>query len=73
MMCNVGTICDMNMQTRPEYDDAMLCMCVCVCTQGMLGAFVDFIKERKTVPLEDLAAHFGLGVQVCYPGTFKQE
>lgn len=31
-MCNVGTICDMNMQTRPEYDDAMLCMCVCVYT-----------------------------------------
>ncbi len=49
------------------------CACVCVCTQGMLGAFVDFIKERKTVPLEDLAAHFGLRVQVCYPGTFKQE
>ncbi len=35
--------------------------------QGMLGAFVDFIKERKTVALEDLAAQFGLRVQVCYP------
>lgn len=31
--------------------------------QGMLGAFVDFIKERKTVALEDLAAQFGLRVQ----------
>ncbi len=41
--------------------------------QGMLGAFVDFIKERKTVPLEDLAAHFGLRVQVCYPGMFGHE
>ena len=41
--------------------------------QGMLGAFVDFIKERKTVALEDLAAEFGLRVQVCHPGMFKQE
>lgn len=31
--------------------------------QGQLGAFVDFIKERKTVALEDLAAEFGLRVQ----------
>ncbi|KAA6421601.1 MAG: DDRGK domain-containing 1-like [Trebouxia sp. A1-2] len=31
--------------------------------QGMLGAFVEFIKERKTVALEDLAAEFGLRVQ----------
>ena len=34
--------------------------------QGKLGAFVDFIKERKTVALEDLAAEFGLRVQVTY-------
>ena len=33
--------------------------------QGMMGAFVDFIKERKTVALEELAAEFGLRVQVC--------
>ena len=31
----------------------------------MLVAFVNFIKERKTVALEDLAAEFGLRVQVC--------
>lgn len=31
--------------------------------QGMMGAFVDFIKERKTVALEELAAEFGLRVQ----------
>ena len=31
--------------------------------QGLLGAFVDYIKERKTVALEDLAAEFGLRVQ----------
>ena len=34
--------------------------------QGKLGAFVDFIKERKTVALEDLAAEFGLRVQVTH-------
>ena len=34
--------------------------------QGKLGAFVDFIKERKTVALEDLAAEFGLRVQVAH-------
>ena len=28
--------------------------------QGLLGRFVDFVKERKTVPLEELAAEFGL-------------
>ena len=28
--------------------------------QGLLGRFVDFIKERKTVQLEELAAEFGL-------------
>lgn len=39
----------------------------------MLGAFVDFIKERKTVALEDLAAQFGLRVQVCYLGKIRQE
>ncbi len=33
--------------------------------QGLLVAFVNFIKERKTVALEDLAAEFGLRVQVC--------
>ena len=32
--------------------------------QGLLTAFVDHIKDRKTVVLEDLAAHFGLRVQV---------
>lgn len=32
--------------------------------QGLLGAFVDYIKERKTVGLEELAAEFGLRVQV---------
>lgn len=39
---------------------------VLMCVQGQLGAFVDFIKERKTVALEDLAAEFGLRVQVGY-------
>lgn len=28
--------------------------------QGLLGRFVDYVKERKTVPLEELAAEFGL-------------
>ena len=32
--------------------------------QGLLQAFVDYIRERKTVVLEDLAADFGLRVQV---------
>ena len=36
-----------------------------ILVQGMLGAFVEFIKERKTVALEELAAEFGLRVQVC--------
>ncbi len=45
----------------------------CVRVQGMLGAFVDFIKERKTVALEDLAAEFGLRVQVCYPSMSRQK
>ncbi|KAL3157299.1 hypothetical protein ABBQ38_001529 [Trebouxia sp. C0009 RCD-2024] len=31
--------------------------------QGLLGQFVDYIKERKSVALEDLAAQFGLRVQ----------
>ena len=35
------------------------------CCQGMLTAFVEYIKDRKTVVLEDLAAHFNLRVQVC--------
>lgn len=29
-----------------------------------MGQFVEYIKERKSVPLEDLAAQFGLRVQV---------
>lgn len=32
--------------------------------QGLLSAFVEYIKDRKTVVLEDLAAHFSLRVQV---------
>lgn len=32
--------------------------------QGLLAAFVDYIKQRKTVGLEELAAEFGLRVQV---------
>ena len=32
--------------------------------QGLLQAFVEHVKERKTVVLEELAAHFGLRVQV---------
>ena len=32
--------------------------------QGLMGQFVEYIKERKSVPLEDLAAQFGLRVQV---------
>lgn len=32
--------------------------------QAMLEAFVDYIVESKTVMLEDLAAEFGLRVQV---------
>ena len=31
--------------------------------QGLLQRFVDYIKEQKTVVLEDLAAEFGLKVQ----------
>ena len=30
-----------------------------------MQAFVEYIKERKTVVLEDLAAEFGMRVQVC--------
>jgi len=30
--------------------------------QGMLGRFVDFIKQRKAVPLDEVAAEFGLRV-----------
>ena len=33
--------------------------------QGLMQAFVEYIKERKTVVLEDLAAEFGMRVQVC--------
>ena len=33
----------------------------------MIGAFVEFIKERKTVALVDLPAEFGLRVQVTPP------
>lgn len=32
--------------------------------QGLMGQFVEYIKERKSVALEDLAAQFGLRVQV---------
>ena len=32
--------------------------------QGLLQAFIDYIVERKTVHLEDLASEFGLRVQV---------
>ncbi|KAK9820108.1 hypothetical protein WJX72_006218 [[Myrmecia] bisecta] len=32
-------------------------------SQGMLQSFIDYMKERKTVVLEDLAAEFGLRVQ----------
>ena len=35
-----------------------------VMLQGMLQAFVEYIKDRKTVVLEELAAHFSLRVQV---------
>ena len=31
--------------------------------QGLLGQFIDFIKERKTVALDDVAAEFGLRTQ----------
>lgn len=31
--------------------------------QGLLQRFVDYIKQQKTVVLEDLAAEFGLKVQ----------
>ena len=34
------------------------------CVQGKLAEFVDFIRERKTVALDDLAAEFGLRTQV---------
>lgn len=33
-----------------------------VLSQDLLQAFVEFIVERKTVSLEDLAAEFGLRV-----------
>ena len=32
-------------------------------SQGLLGEFVDFIKEKKVVPYEDLAATFNLKTQ----------
>ena len=32
--------------------------------QGLLADFVDFIKERKMVALDELAAEFGLRTQV---------
>lgn len=32
--------------------------------QGLMGQFVEYIKEGKSVALEDLAAQFGLRVQV---------
>ncbi len=31
--------------------------------QGLLQAFIDFIVERKSVQLEELASEFGLKVQ----------
>ena len=31
--------------------------------QGLLGQFIDFIQERKTVALDDVAAEFGLRTQ----------
>ena len=34
--------------------------------QGLMGQFVEYIKECKTVALEDLAAEFGLRVQVSH-------
>jgi len=33
--------------------------------QGLLQRFVDYIKTKKTVSLEDLAQEFGLKVQEC--------
>lgn len=46
-------------------EGVMLQVCSAVCAvQGLLGQFVDYIKERKSVALEDLAAQFGLRVQV---------
>ena len=36
---------------------------VAVGVQDLLSSFVEYIKERKTVALEDLAADFGLRVQ----------
>ena len=35
-----------------------------VSRQGLLLAFVEYIKDRKTVVLEDIAAHFSMRVQV---------
>lgn len=32
--------------------------------QGLLAAFVDYIQTRKTVKLDELAADFGLRIQV---------
>lgn len=32
-------------------------------SQGLLGEFVQYIERRKTVVLEELAAHFGLRTQ----------
>lgn len=42
--------------------------------QGLLQAFIDYIVERKTVHLEDLASEFGLRVQVspCYFSPFRK-
>ena len=34
--------------------------------QGLLGQFIDFIIERKTVALDDVAAEFGLRTQACH-------
>ena len=59
----------------------LLCTCVQCCggcqkgllgAQAMLEAFVDFIVESKTVMLEELAAEFGLRVQVSQPLVAKQ-
>lgn len=38
---------------------------IALAVQGLLGQFIDFIKERKTVALDDVAAEFGLRTQVC--------
>ncbi len=47
--------------------------CTGLCMQGLLQAFIDYITDRKTVHLEDLASEFGLRVQVRSQDTMPPD